>query len=194
MPDTVIAAKKQLRAQVREARARRSPADIAALAEPVADLLDALVAEHDAKRIACFLSSPVEAPTRVFLERARRAGLEVLLPAPKPAGRLEWIVDTGVERQHPLLRVPEPVGDIEPGDALATVDLIIVPAALVDHTGYRLGWGGGFYDRALEGRKMPIYALVHEDEIVASVPKEGHDHPVDGIVTPRERFTVKSPA
>ena len=184
MIDTVIAEKKRLRAHVRELRARRTPAQIAALEAPIADALDALVLRHGANRVACFLSSPVEAPTRAFLRRARAARVEVLLPVAKPEGQLEWVLDTGAERQHPLLRVPEPVGTPEPAGALATADLIIVPAALVDEAGYRLGWGGGFYDRALVGRDVPVYALVHDDEIVAQVPREPHDRPVHGIVTP----------
>ncbi|WP_192497086.1 5-formyltetrahydrofolate cyclo-ligase [Gulosibacter chungangensis] len=192
MLETVIAEKKRLRARVRELRARRKAADIAALAAPVADALLALVHEHRARRVACFLSSPVEVPTRDFLQRARDHEIEVLLPVAKPEGRLKWVLDTGAERQHPLLRVPEPVGPTEPGDALATAELIIVPAALVDRQGYRLGWGGGFYDRALVGRTVPVFALVHEDEVVDAVPRELHDRPVDGIVTPKGQFQVES--
>lgn len=192
MLETVIAEKKRLRAHVRQSRAARTPEEIAALAGPVADALESLLERIPARRVACFLSSPVEVPTREFLRRARDSGLEVLLPAAKPEGRLEWVVNTGVERQHPLLRVPEPVGDPEPGDALATADLIIVPAALVDRDGYRLGWGGGFYDRALVGRDVPVFALVHDDEVVDAVPRETHDRPVAGVLTPNKKFFVKT--
>lgn len=192
MLETVIAEKKRLRARVRKLRAQRTAAEIAAMAEPVADALLRLVREHNASRVACFLSSPVEAPTRMFLQHARELGLEVLLPVSKPEGRLEWVLDSGAERQHPLLRVPEPVGRPEPSDALATADLIIVPAALVDRQGYRLGWGGGFYDRALVGRTAAVFALVHEDEVVDAVPRESHDRPVDGIVTPKGLIKVET--
>lgn len=192
MLEPVVAQKKHLRTLVRESRARRSPADIAALNGPVADALESLVREFGAKRIACFLSSPVEVPTREFLRRARTTGLEVLLPVSKPEGRLEWVLDAGAEQQHPHLRVPEPIGDTEPGDALDTADLIVVPAALVDTDGYRLGWGGGFYDRALAGRSAPVFALVHKDEVVDAVPRESHDRPVDGVLTPEHRILVNS--
>ncbi|QUY62412.1 5-formyltetrahydrofolate cyclo-ligase [Gulosibacter molinativorax] len=192
MLESVIADKKRLRALVRESRAARTPEEITALAGPIADALERLVERLSARRVACFLSSPVEVPTREFLRRARESGLEVLLPLPKPEGRLEWVLDTGAERQHPLLRVPEPVGEPEPGDALATADLIIVPAALVDREGYRLGWGGGFYDRALADRDAPVYALVHDDEVVDAVPRETHDRPVAGVLTPNKNFTVTS--
>lgn len=190
MLETVIARKSRLRALVRESRAARSPAEIAALEAPVADALETLVRGLGSRRIAAFLSSPVEVPTREFLRRARIAGLELLLPVSKPEGRLEWVVNPAAERQHPLLRVPEPVGDPEPGDALATADLIIVPAALVDTDGFRLGWGGGFYDRALAGRTAPVYALIHDDELVRAVPREPHDRPVNGIITPHSRLDL----
>ncbi|MGO1544558.1 MAG: 5-formyltetrahydrofolate cyclo-ligase [Gulosibacter sp.] len=184
MDETIAAEKRRLRALVRESRSQRTPAEITRMAEPVAAFMTDLVEEVGARRVACFLSSPVEVPTHTFLEQAKSAGIEVLLPAARPHGQLDWVVDTGAARMHPSLQVPEPIGVALPGSPLADIDLIFVPAALVDRNGYRLGWGGGFYDRALAGLDTLVIAIVHENEIVDSVPVEDHDQPVPGVITP----------
>lgn len=189
MEHSPAAEKRRLRAEVREARGARPATAIDALAEPVAARLEALVDELGARRIACFLSTPAEPPTRPFVAACLRRGLAVLLPRPLDGGVLQW-VEAGepgsllAERMHPRLRVPEAVGEALSGDPLGGTDLVIAPAALVDRGGFRLGWGGGYYDRALAGRTQPVFALVHDDEVVDRVPREPHDRPVDGIVTP----------
>jgi 5,10-methenyltetrahydrofolate synthetase len=70
--------------------------------------------------------------------------------------------------------------------ASLTVDVVICPAAAVDETGTRLGWGGGYYDRFLTDLPagIPVFALVFDDDVVADLPREAHDVPVTGVVTP----------
>lgn len=65
------------------------------------------------------------------------------------------------------------------------LDLIIVPALLVDKQGYRLGYGGGYYDRLLARFKGNIKTLcaVPEELIVNSLPKDEFDIPIDFIIS-----------
>ena len=83
---------------------------------------------------------------------------------------------------------------LEPGGprlgkgAIATADVVIVPALAVDPRGGRLGQGGGSYDRALARTRdgTLVVALLHDDELLAeAVPTAGHDRPVGAVVTPR---------
>jgi 5-formyltetrahydrofolate cyclo-ligase len=50
----------------------------------------------------------------------------------------------------------------------------------------RMGWGRGYFDRALASLEQPpaVFAVVYDEEFVDSVPCEGHDRPVDGVITP----------
>ena len=159
--------------------------------EKAAAKLDAqlreLVSRFDAKVISCFLSTPTEPDVRPFLEWAASQEIRVLFPVTRDDGLLDWTVGEELTESAGLYGMPEPAGELLGPIAINDVDLIIVPAAAVDgHTGMRLGWGRGYYDRSLgsmEGRP-PVYAVVFEHEILDDVPCELHDEPVDGVVTP----------
>jgi 5-formyltetrahydrofolate cyclo-ligase len=61
---------------------------------------------------------------------------------------------------------------------------LFIPALVVDETGNRLGRGKGYFDRELSGLQgLVVYAVVFENEVLASVPVESHDQRVDGVVT-----------
>ncbi|PSK58900.1 5-formyltetrahydrofolate cyclo-ligase [Micromonospora sp. MH33] len=69
---------------------------------------------------------------------------------------------------------------------MAGADLVVVPALAVDRRGYRLGRGGGSYDRALARvpATVPTVALLHDGELVEVVPAQPHDRPVRFVITP----------
>ena len=77
-------------------------------------------------------------------------------------------------------------------EALLEVDIALIPGLAVDAEGYRLGQGGGFYDRALPIVRpgVPIIVTLHDHELpgsdtapVPDVPHESHDIRVDGVLT-----------
>ncbi len=66
------------------------------------------------------------------------------------------------------------------------VDLILVPAVACDERGYRLGYGGGFYDRLFEQpqwRQIPKVGIVFDDLVVSEVPADPWDIALDGVCT-----------
>jgi 5-formyltetrahydrofolate cyclo-ligase len=66
------------------------------------------------------------------------------------------------------------------------VDLILVPAVACDHQGYRLGYGGGYYDRLLcqpEWRHIPTVGIVFEFAYLPTLPHEAWDIPLTTICT-----------
>ena len=62
----------------------------------------------------------------------------------------------------------------------------ITPGLAVDQRGVRLGQGGGCYDRALlrRGTGVKVVTVLHDAELVPSLPSEPHDLPVDGVLRP----------
>jgi 5-formyltetrahydrofolate cyclo-ligase len=66
------------------------------------------------------------------------------------------------------------------------VDLILVPAVACDYQGYRLGYGGGYYDRLLcqpEWRNVPTIGIVFEFAYLPTLPSEGWDIPLGAVCT-----------
>lgn len=144
-----------------------------------------LVTDLDAHYIAAYLPAQDEPNIRPFLAWAQEQEIRVLLPVSRDDGLLDWAVSSDAE-QEGLYGMPEPVGDLLGPIAINDVDLILVPAAAVDRTGMRLGWGRGYFDRTLGSMEKcpPVYAIIFDGELVGSVPSELHDKRVNGVVTP----------
>jgi 5-formyltetrahydrofolate cyclo-ligase len=106
-----------------------------------------------------------------------------LLPVLLEDDDLDWAVYDG-ELAPGRRGLLEPVGPRLGVEAIASCDLVLVPALLVDRRGNRLGKGGGSYDRALARATGLTVALLHDDELVHAIPHEAHDVPVRAVVTP----------
>lgn len=179
--------KRALRAELRERRHLLTPAQLESAASGIADQLLALVERTGARSLSCYLSSPTEPGTRPFIRTALERGIRVLLPISRDDGLLDWTValPDGAEVAG-AYGVPEAVGEVLGPIAVNDVDLMFVPAAATDREGWRMGWGRGYYDRTLgsmEGRP-PSYAVIYDSEVLERVPREVHDQPVTGVVTP----------
>jgi len=192
MSDAIADAKRALRAELRERRNMRSEQARAEAAAGIREQLDALVERHGARSVSCFLSTSIEPGTREFVDGAVARGIRVLLPVTRKDGLLDWTVaDTELDITDGLFGQPEPVGELLGPIAVNDVDLMIIPAAAVDKNGTRLGWGRGFFDKTIGSmeRCPPVYAVVYDSEVLDELPRDLHDQPVDGVVTPTRTLT-----
>lgn len=187
MSDPIAAAKRAQRAELRERRQLLSESARDAAAEGIARQLDALVDSLGVRSMSCFLSTTTEPGTREFVEGAVRRGIRVLLPVTRTDGLLDWSVATpDLDITEGLFGLPEPVGELLGPIAVGDVDLLVIPAAAVDGTGMRLGWGRGYFDKTIGSMEgcPPVYAVIYDSELVDEVPADVHDQPVTGVVTP----------
>lgn len=179
--------KRALRAELRERRRTLSDQQREDAAFGLAQQLDALVDAHGARTISCFLSAKTEPGTRAFVTGAVQRGIRVLLPITRADGLLDWaIANDSDDVVEGLFGIPEPTGEALGAPAVNDVDLMIVPAAAVDAEGTRLGWGRGCFDRTIASlaNRPPVFAVTYDSEVVDSLPRELHDQPVTGVVTP----------
>jgi 5-formyltetrahydrofolate cyclo-ligase len=186
MSSEVSNQKRALRAELRERRQNlTAPERESATAGITRNLVD-LATDLSARSISCYLSAHNEPNTRPFLNWAYAQGIRVLLPISREDGLLDWTIGDGETERESIIGFPEAVGELLGPIAINDVDLIIVPAAAVDATGLRMGWGRGYFDKTLGSMEKcpPVYAVLFDGEVVESVPRERHDQPVDGAVTP----------
>jgi len=134
--------------------------------------------------IASYLSYESEPSTVEINQEILRRGLTLVLPRLAPDKSLTWHEWDGSEkslRKHG--KIYEPTTEVMV-DA-ASIDIAIVPALHINRSGYRLGQGGGSYDRALVNMKAWSIALIYPHEITSEpLPVEAHDQPVNAAATP----------
>jgi 5-formyltetrahydrofolate cyclo-ligase len=186
MPDDPDVQKRILRAELRERRRNMPERERELATEGFTARLEELIGSTEAEAISCYLSMPTEPNTRPFVNWAEARGIRVLFPVTREDGLLDWTVGEEDIETLGLHGTPEAVGELLGPMAINDVDLIIVPAAAIDASGMRLGWGRGYFDKTLGsmGKCPPVYAVVFDSEFVETVPREVHDQPVNGIVTP----------
>ncbi|WP_260858846.1 5-formyltetrahydrofolate cyclo-ligase [Paraburkholderia sp. BCC1885] len=101
-----------------------------------------------------------------------------------------WTPDTPMKIGHH--RIPEPVPQ-----NVVVPDLLFVPCVGFDAEGYRLGYGGGYYDRTLAawpGEAKPVtVGVAYEACRIGTLQREAHDIPLDMIVTEADCYPRQEP-
>ncbi len=189
---TVRESKNKLRELMLRARREMSPEEAsredAALVAHATAYIRSLAASETT--IATYAPMAREPGGRMFLDALHTQASALLLPVSGPDGQMEWACYQGdLSLQPGQLGIPEPTGPRLGPDALAECDIVFVPALGVSPEGYRLGKGGGYYDRALarlsgEGHHPRTVVLLYNGEIRSDIPVEDHDIPVDMVITP----------
>jgi len=189
---TLAERKSLLRKELVAARARLTEADRKAAGAALRDHLLGLPEVAMAGTIAAYLSVRTEPETAALIFALWKRGSYVLLPVLRDDYDLDWASYEGpgsvAPGPHGLLQPTEPLRGVK---AIASADFVIVPALAVARDGYRLGRGGGCYDRALArvGQAVPTVALIYEDELLDSVPVGPHDQPVRAVAQPMRGIT-----
>ncbi|MBO1806536.1 5-formyltetrahydrofolate cyclo-ligase [Leucobacter ruminantium] len=184
--DDIVREKRRIRGEVRARRRALTPEQRRAAGEALTARLAELVESRGARSVSCYLPLPSEPDTMGFLSWAAGRGIEVLLPTSLEGFRLGWIRPDGTGTVAGAHGITEPRGELLPEGAIGEVDLMLIPASAVDTSGMRLGWGLGYFDRCLDSleRRPPVFAVVHDGDVLDRVPAEAHDSPVTGAVTP----------
>ena len=181
-----------LRARLLAARSRLSAEQRAGAGRLIRDALLSRPEVQMAGTIAAYYSVGTEPDTRGLVYALWKRGTYVLLPVLRGDGDLDWASYEGPDS----LRAG-PRGLAEPAEpprgvmGIASADLVLVPAVAVDRRGYRLGRGGGCYDRALTrvGGPVPTVALLYDGELLEEVPVGQHDQRVRLIARPSHGIT-----
>jgi 5-formyltetrahydrofolate cyclo-ligase len=180
--------KRRLRDSARRRRRAIAAEAVAAgdgLADRFLEASDRILGGRRDPIVSAYWPLPDEMDTRALIGRLQDLGYTCCLPVvAQPNAPLvfrRWRRDEPMEdglfdTRHPAADAPE-----------LTPDVLLVPMLAFDADGYRLGYGGGYYDRTLAGlrsRATPVaVGIAYAGQRVDRVPRDELDEPLDWVVT-----------
>jgi 5-formyltetrahydrofolate cyclo-ligase len=174
--------KDKLRKKILDARFALTPEARRAKSREIEQLLFGLPEFKKASLVMFYASFQSEVETHGMIRRALAEGKHVVLPRVK-GKELELLEITNFDRDVSpgAWGIPEP--DQGKPAAVRDIGLIVVPGAVFDESGNRVGYGAGFYDKLLAQYEGATAALAFELQIVPQAPADAHDVPMKKIVT-----------
>ncbi|OPL07386.1 MAG: hypothetical protein AVO33_05630 [delta proteobacterium ML8_F1] len=174
----------------REILKRRNGQTMEAVTEKSMAILENLKtfeAAFKGRKVMIFIDFGKEVQTRAFIDYFQALGCTLVIPR----------VDTASKamRLYPYVSWDElyrsPFGILEPRENPALelkpvdLDVIITPGVVFDRHGYRIGYGGGFYDRLFAKTRPDTLkiAIGFDLQLTDEVPRDPYDLPVDHLVT-----------
>lgn len=139
-----------------------------------------------AKTVLLYYGIGPEPHTGRLITQLLTAGKKLCLPRCLPKRQMEARLVTSIEGMSPgAFGIPEPT-PLHPLLPKEEIDLILVPALCLDRQGYRLGQGGGYYDRYLVDYKGQSLAFCRELLLKERLPRGFFDLPVSMVLTESE--------
>ena len=142
--------------------------------------LRSLPAYQEAGVMATYLSFPHEVDTSFLIDAAQADGKQVVIPKTYPKGRMEFVVYDPQKLKQTSFGLLEPEDGSQAIDQ-SEIDLIHVPGVAFQKDGYRLGYGGGYYDRYLADFDGATVSTIYACQEVDFAPA-AHDIPVQEVL------------
>jgi len=181
MPQT----KKTLRQAVLSQRDSLSASWRAQVANKLISYMDRALPHATGEIVAAFWPIRSEIDPRPLMAALTQRGAILALPAITGTGAMIFR-----RYQQAVSLVESRFGTLAPPDSepLVTPTTILLPLTAFDDTGNRIGYGGGYYDRAIakyqaQGAKPRLIGLAFDCQQVAAIPAESHDIALNAIMT-----------
>lgn len=176
--------------RVRRAEAARTTPDAG---QSMSAVFRRTVRLRPASIVAGYLPIGDEIDPRPLLRWLRAAGHAIALPrivrAQAPLAFRAWEADDALE--------DGPFGTVQPGESAPELvpEALILPMLAFDRRGFRLGYGGGYFDRTLAvlrtQRAVTAIGIAYAAQEIPEVPADRHDQRLDWVVTEREAIETK---
>ncbi len=188
--------KKLLRKSVLERREALSTKMVSRNSLHILERLQVLPEYKEAKNVMLYLSFQREVMTPPIISDLFHQNKRVFIPVTVPATRA-LIVSELLSLEDDLevgnFGVLEPKKEALRPFSAQQLDLVLVPGVAFDTRGYRIGYGGGYYDRFLPTlpADVPTIALAHEVQMIDRVVNDTYDFPVQKILTEDRLITCQ---
>ena len=138
---------------------------------------------QDAGTVMVFYGVGREPDTTALIDALLEQGKRVVLPLCQPQRKMEGRQITSQDQLSPNhYGIPEPE-ETCPLVPREEIDVILVPNVMCDRAGYRLGQGGGYYDRWLVGYEGFTVCICPRERMQESLPHADYDVPVKLVLT-----------
>ena len=184
--------KKQLRDELRARRKALTASQVHTASMRVAERLRAMDEWRTASEVLIYWPVRGEVDTRMLLAELWARKVRVLMPRCRPDAPGEMDIACAAceaDLAPGMFSILEPSTNRCPTVTRAAPDLAFIPGVGFDRRGYRLGFGGGYYDRILAGPDMAetvTVGLCHSFQLVDKLPIEEWDVPMNMICTDEE--------
>ncbi|SER21314.1 5-formyltetrahydrofolate cyclo-ligase [Piscibacillus halophilus] len=140
--------------------------------------------------IALTIARDIELDTLPIIEEGWKQGKQIVIPKCYPDNHLMnfYLFTNQHELENVYLDLYEPKEDPKKLVQPNQIDLIIVPGLLFDFQGFRIGYGGGYYDRYLANYPHSKISLAMEQQLVKHVPHDQYDLPVDAVISEKNIY------
>lgn len=187
-PDDIAKQKSELRWQMLDKRDALDEGVRAQLNLTITSKLLALPEYAKAKTILAYMNIGSEFNTTEFIRELLASGKMLALPKVNKAKKileLYLVKNPATELQEGVWGIAEPDETMCQRIAIDEVDWVLVPGLVFDTRGYRIGYGGGYYDKLLSSRitKTYLVAAAYSVQMVQVLPALPHDITVDKVIT-----------
>jgi|Deesub1362A_J573_1020465.scaffolds.fasta_scaffold00069_120 5-formyltetrahydrofolate cyclo-ligase len=180
--------KRELRTEILKTRSALGPAEVARASAAVTRRVLDLPAFRESRALLAYVDVRNEVRTGALIRAALAGGKRVAVPVTDRERRELTPALIGI---YPEGLTPGAYGIPEPRNyeeiPLGELDCILIPGVAYDYQGYRLGFGGGYYDRFLPRVRhhAVLIGLAYDFQVCRTVYPEPHDQPVHFVVTER---------
>lgn len=174
--------KSELRRNFINLRENQSKDEALRSSSKIANKLSELRNIHDANCVMVYFAFRGEVDLEPLVDICIKQGKRICIPKITGDGVMEAVeYFKGCKLQDNKYGIPEPFGteNIDKKD----IDVVIVPAVAFDEKLYRLGYGGGYYDRFLGNTDAVIIGVGFDFQITRILPSEAHDKKMDMVIS-----------
>lgn len=188
--------KKAFRTEILEKRKNMSQEELEKKSSSIAKALFSTDFYRNSKHVMIYVDFRNEVRTEEIIKTALKEGKSVVIPISVMESKqliLSKLFDYDKELETGTYGILEPKSEFIREVVPELIDLILVPGVAFDKRGYRIGYGGGYYDRFLSNiqKSVPKIALAFDLQIVPHVKEGKYDIPMDYVITEEKIIKAK---
>ncbi len=181
----IRAYKKELRAKIKAYRMSLKSDEKAHMDKKISEFITSMPAFKNAKTLLCYISTEIEVGTDLIIKEAFKQNKNVYIPrCVDKKGHMDFIkIVSTDDLDVTSFGILEPKAELNEKYVNSPDTICIIPALIYDSEGYRLGYGGGYYDRFLsefDGKKVGI---IYAENLIDRIHRGKYDIAVDFIAT-----------